>query len=268
MSSTSRVLRVMLVFATTVTSLHAQAAGGKPAASLTGTVVGERTGALADADVLVLGPERTARTSPTGTFRIESLAAGDYMVLVRRIGYAPALFSVTVTPKSDNQIKVELEASATSLPELTVTGAGRYAAMARRLREGHSLVLSSDRVARFPSVRSALDLEIPARYMRGASEQTGRGCLIYVINGGMPSAGAPLNQVSEAMALLPNGPSSFGYSQATLEYRRPGAALVPTLEPSQIPTSSLTAVEFIPPEYVQADYPQVRPGCAVVQLWL
>lgn len=268
MFSASRVVRLMLVFAASAPALRAQAAGGKPATALSGTVVGEKSGALADADVLVLGPERKARTSPTGAFRIDGLATGDYMVLVRRIGYAPALFSVTVAPKGDNQIRVELEASATSLPELTVTGTGRFADMARRLREGHSLVLSSDRVARFSSVRAALDLEVPVRFMSGASDQTGRGCLVYMINGGMPGAGAELNQIGETLALRPSGPTSFGYSQATLEYRRPGSALVPTTEPSRIPTSALTAVEFIPPEFVPADYPQVRPGCAVVQLWL
>jgi hypothetical protein len=76
--------------------------GGPPnpapaAGALTGIVMDSGHDPLEGASVFIRNPKRQARTSASGYFRLDSLAAGTYEVTVRMIGHEIAMQSYTVS---------------------------------------------------------------------------------------------------------------------------------------------------------------------------
>lgn len=244
-------------------TLQAQAAPPTPATTeataaagmgrLIGTVVEPNGTPVGGAEVLVFGPELTVRANERGVFRTADLAAGDYMVAVRQIGFGPAIFSVTVEAGEPTELKVELERAPVRLETLEVTAlGGRYTEMARRLRERRSTIIASDRLHRFATLQQALDFFLPVRFTSVGQ----RGCLFRAVNGNNPATVAEARESgSNTGPIIPIGTSSDD----------PGL-LTPTIPNLQV--SDIIAVEFIPPEFVPAAFPGVRPGCGVLQIWM
>lgn len=63
---------------------------------------------LRDVEVTVVGAEASVRTDGRGQFSMPDLAAGQYIVVVRREGYRGARFSLDVPESGSRQIAVEL----------------------------------------------------------------------------------------------------------------------------------------------------------------
>jgi hypothetical protein len=77
---------------------------------------------LAAATVRIFGLDRTVMTSEEGAFRFDSLAPGRYWVGVRRIGYVPGSFTVTLLADSVRDVTISLEAAPYRLSDLEVSG--------------------------------------------------------------------------------------------------------------------------------------------------
>jgi hypothetical protein len=79
--------------------------------------------------VSILGTKIRIGTGPNGRFRIVKVPAGQYLVIVKRVGYAPTS-SVVDVPASDTlRLAYTLEKSAVSLEPVVVTAQARSARM-------------------------------------------------------------------------------------------------------------------------------------------
>ncbi|MDQ2891122.1 MAG: SusC/RagA family TonB-linked outer membrane protein [Gemmatimonadota bacterium] len=103
-----------------VTSARAQ---GARSGSVTGQVT-EATSrqGIVSASVTVLGTQLGAFTDQSGHYRISSVPAGPHTLIIRRIGYVPSRQSVVVEADQTVTLDVVLNASATSLNQVVVTG--------------------------------------------------------------------------------------------------------------------------------------------------
>ena len=63
---------------------------------------------IADAEVQVLGAERTVRTDAGGAFGMPGLEPGPYVVVVRHAGYRGARFSLEIPERGGQEVAVEL----------------------------------------------------------------------------------------------------------------------------------------------------------------
>lgn len=99
-------------------------AGGSLAAQparITGTVT-DGTRPLESAIVEIFGRKGTVETGPNGTFTFDSLRSGPYWLRVRRIGYIPATFAITLDRGMTRRYEVQLTATPYELPDLVVSG--------------------------------------------------------------------------------------------------------------------------------------------------
>jgi TonB-linked SusC/RagA family outer membrane protein len=107
------------------TAVFVLAAG--TAAAQTGTVTGQVTDVRAQTPLTgvalqVDGTRLGAGTGTDGRFRITGVPAGTHTIVARRIGYAPARQSVTVTAGQEASVTIALEPSAIALDQIVVTG--------------------------------------------------------------------------------------------------------------------------------------------------
>jgi TonB-linked SusC/RagA family outer membrane protein len=75
-------------------------------------------------NVLIEGTQRGGQTRDDGTFTIGGVPAGTHRVRAARIGYAPQLRDVTVTPGTTVSVQFSLARQAAVLSEVVVTGYG------------------------------------------------------------------------------------------------------------------------------------------------
>lgn len=146
-----------------------------------GTVVGRVTdagssGAVANASVTIEGTTLGATTGTDGRFRIVNVPGGSRVVVVRRIGYAAARQTVTVTVGGDVTANIGLTASAIALDQVVVTGT----AGAQELRSiGNAVTTISAPEALQKSgatnVSSLLSARAPGVTVRNRSGRLGSG---------------------------------------------------------------------------------------------
>ena len=98
---------VALLASLTLAALPAAAQSTKPA-TITGKVTSDIERPLEDAEIRVAGIERSVRSSPSGVYTVDSLPAGQHLVQVRRLGFAPIYFSATLKPGERREVDVEL----------------------------------------------------------------------------------------------------------------------------------------------------------------
>lgn len=123
----------MLLAAGLAVPAGAQRAGR---ASIVGTVRSEQQAPIADAEITVVGSEHAARSAASGAYRVDSVPAGRYMVQVRRLGFKPLYYAVTLKPGERRDVDVELEALPTQLAAVTVRERSGYGGReAWRLRD-------------------------------------------------------------------------------------------------------------------------------------
>ncbi len=117
----------MSLFATSFLAGALILLGASDARAQGGTIVGQVTDAntrqgIAGTVVQVEGTSLGANTDQDGRYRIGSVPAGRHNVVARRIGYVPARQSVTTTAGLSNTVDFLLQAAATSLDQVVITG--------------------------------------------------------------------------------------------------------------------------------------------------
>lgn len=112
------VLALLVILVCTVTPAPAQTG------RISGTVIDSTTAQpVANAEVSVLGTVLRAATSETGTYVIDGVRAGTYVLDVRRIGYVGLRRGgVAVTSDATTTVDFRLAASVFRLQEVVVTG--------------------------------------------------------------------------------------------------------------------------------------------------
>ena len=92
---------------------------------ITGTVTIAPGGQpLAGANVLVVGTEVRGSTGPDGRFTLGNVPVGSRQLRVQRIGYAPVIQTVVVTPGQSAVANATLQPQAVQLAEIVSIGYG------------------------------------------------------------------------------------------------------------------------------------------------
>src|SRR6266567_5809944 len=92
-------------------------------ATVTGRVTDMKTGkAIPNVSVFLEGTRWRATTGEDGTYRLVDVAAGAYIVTASRIGYAKRSQSVTVAAGQEVTVDLALQAAASELEQVIVTG--------------------------------------------------------------------------------------------------------------------------------------------------
>jgi TonB-dependent receptor len=123
--------------------------------SIVGTVVADQSNlALPGASIQLTPSNRGAFADQTGRFTLSGVAAGQYTVTVRYIGYAATTATVTVADGRAQELTVRLKgAESQLLGTVLVTGqrTGQAAALAQQQANVNvSNVVASDQIGRFP----------------------------------------------------------------------------------------------------------------------
>jgi TonB-linked SusC/RagA family outer membrane protein len=91
--------------------------------TIAGRVMAARTGqAVAGATVTIEGTQLSTIADTAGVFRLAGVPAGTHTVLARRIGYLPSRQAVSITDGVTTTADFTLEATATDLQAVVVTG--------------------------------------------------------------------------------------------------------------------------------------------------
>jgi len=112
-----------LVVATSASSVGAQTSIPKAhgPGTIDGIVSDTSLMPLHAAFVSVVGTQLRVGTGPNGRFRITKLQPGQYLIIVKRVGYRPTSGIVDVPPSDTVRLSYTLEPIATTLPIVTVT---------------------------------------------------------------------------------------------------------------------------------------------------
>jgi hypothetical protein len=108
-------------------SAHAQGS------TFTGRVLTDSGVALAGAEVVLNGPNRSARTDANGEFRLSHIPAGEHIVQVRMPGFAPKVDTIEVADAGEVRLDFRLAKIETTLPEVSVS----TSSLDRKLVEFH-----------------------------------------------------------------------------------------------------------------------------------
>ena len=101
--------------------------------TFTGRVLTDSGVALAGAEVVLSGPNRSARTDANGEFRLSRIPAGEHIVNVRMPGFAPKVDTMEVADAGEVRREYRLARIEATLPEVPVT----TSLLDRRLYEFH-----------------------------------------------------------------------------------------------------------------------------------
>jgi hypothetical protein len=103
-------MRIVLILLVVLSTVWAQSP--QPAPSITGVVVDSSNASVAGATVTLRrmadATQRVATVEPTGTFRFDGVAPGDYEVEIRHEGFQPSVSRVRVGPRSPARLKIVL----------------------------------------------------------------------------------------------------------------------------------------------------------------
>lgn len=115
-----RILVAAVALAVPTVTAHGQATG-----IITGRVTDRSTQQpIGDAQVLVVGSTRGARTNDAGQYRLVAVASGSVRIRVIRLGYEAELKTVTVTGNETVTADFALGATATRLDQVVVSATG------------------------------------------------------------------------------------------------------------------------------------------------
>jgi TonB-dependent starch-binding outer membrane protein SusC len=107
-------------------ALLAFSVGAAPAMAQTGTVEGEvvtQAGTpILNAQIQLVGTQRSTATDARGRFVLRNLAPGDYQLRVSSLGYRTETTSVQVTAGATATVRFEMSTSAIALDQIVVTG--------------------------------------------------------------------------------------------------------------------------------------------------
>ena len=102
------------------------AMAGAQQGAIVGTITDRGSGnPVSDANIVLAGTPRGARTGLDGKYRIAGVGAGSYTVRVSRLGYGAATRQVTVAASGDVTVDFQLGVSAATIEEVVVTATGQ-----------------------------------------------------------------------------------------------------------------------------------------------
>ena len=93
-----------------------------PPGTIDGFVADTNLVPLGDATVSIVGSNIQVVTGVNGRFRISKVSPGSYHLLVRRIGFEPALSSIEVPDADTIRMSILLERASTTLDTVMITG--------------------------------------------------------------------------------------------------------------------------------------------------
>ena len=128
LTTPSAALRAGLLVAAAHLVMAATPAGaqGPSPATVTGVVRDEGQKPIDEVEVRIVGGDRAARSSPNGVYQLDSVRAGQHMVQVRRMGYRPLYFTMTLKSGERREIDVELSPLPTRLSAVQVKERSGY----------------------------------------------------------------------------------------------------------------------------------------------
>lgn len=107
------------------TALFAVAAGAQQRAAITGRVTERASNTpVADANVVLVGTQRGARSDERGQYRIAEVNPGTYTIRVTRIGYSAVTQTVTVPASGTATADFALSQTAVQIDQVMVTATG------------------------------------------------------------------------------------------------------------------------------------------------
>lgn len=156
------------------------AAGAQQGPTITGHVTEKATDRpIGDANVVIVGTTRGARTDAQGEYRITNVTPGTYTIRVTRLGYTAAARSVTVAAPGAT-VDFQLGQTAATIDAVTVTATGET----ERKRETGATVATLDTSALNPTVNMNLSEALTARAsgvtVTAASGQVGASSRIRI----------------------------------------------------------------------------------------
>ena len=203
---------------------------------------------LAMAEIEVLDADVVVRTNGQGRYRIGTLAAGEYTVEARAIGYVPERRSVTVGTNAIRTVDVRVRVAARVLaPVKTVVPADGYRTgfHERRARSTGGRFLTNEQI-RASGYTRVTDLlrSVPGLQLRRAGnvavmEFTGRGGRTF------SSHGCP---VAYAVDGIPVEPAAFGID-------------------GEIALDHVEAIEVYDAATAPVQYARRGTGCGVILIW-
>lgn len=159
-------------------------------ATLVGWIRDSSGTAVVGADVRPTGSELMARTDSTGRFRISSLDPGKTTFQVRRLGYTPQSFDVTLHPASTDSVAVKMTPSVTLLDAINANTTSRLQYQAieefykRRAKGGGGYFVTREDIEVHHSslLSDALRFAPGVRITRPGSSRSGGGLRFSINN--------------------------------------------------------------------------------------
>ena len=150
------------------------------------TIAGQVTDAntrrgIVSALVQIEGTSLAANTDQDGRYRIGNVPAGPHTVVARRIGYVPGRQTVTASGGLSNTLDFSLQAAATSLDQVVITGtAGEQSR--REIGNAVSTVNAADELSksRAPDLNSLLNARAPGVSVAQTTGRLGGGPNIQI----------------------------------------------------------------------------------------
>jgi TonB-dependent receptor len=123
---------------------------------ITGSIISEDSGTpLSYASVRIKNTSIGAISGENGSFRITSLADGEYTLEANFLGYQTAEVAVNVSEGAKNEVVIKMKSAFEELPGVTVTGIrlGEAKALSRMKNSNNiKYILSQEQIERFPDL--------------------------------------------------------------------------------------------------------------------
>ncbi len=163
-------------------------------AAIVGTVhvAGDSVRRLRGVDVVLNPTDRQTRTDSVGGFRFAGVAAGEYLVRVRRVGFDAIAMKVVVVADREVAVNIAMKSSAQAMATMTIAGKRidypvRLAEAYTRMRRSTGYFVTREQIdSLFPYDVNALLMRIPSVRVIGnggfefARCDTGRNVHVWV----------------------------------------------------------------------------------------
>jgi len=149
--------------------------------TITGRIIERQTERpLGSVQVRIVGTNRGAVTSDSGTYRIANVPSGSVQLAVQRLGYGPQTRSVSVTAGGTINADCMMAPAVTTLDAITVTATGQT----ERKRENGAPTATIDSASLNKAVISTLSDALSSRVagvvVQTAAGETGAGSRIRI----------------------------------------------------------------------------------------
>jgi len=241
--------------------------------TIAGRIVSTATkAAVAGADIELAPGSRRLVSDDSGRFKFDQVLPGNVTLLVRRIGFVPESLYVTVGPKEDLDLLVELEQAAQSLDTVTVAAAatpiprGKLAAFYERKQFGIGRFIDSTILAQQENRQLG---ELIASRTPGTRLIRARGsgaAWLSTSRGTGSIAPAQLDPFDVRRGANPRACYPEVYVDGAIVYSY-GKGM-PLFDINQITTNSVAAVEvYVGPSQTPMQFAKVGAVCGVVLIW-